>query len=203
LILKVLLPIPLLLTFTSGTRILLGNLSVGEANLQNGDMIYIQVDEEISGIHETSQTGRFITKDGNIVAQSYDESANKLGFRPGMMALRDIKKQWTLREFESLDSQFVYKIKKAENPICKIASLDQNSLDSFQLYMRNFNFQRLRVGYLYGRFLEDNTAQVEFIYEPPQDSTPLTFSFLADDHGVCLVSDFSLPPSSSAILGQG
>lgn len=129
---------------TPGRRILLGNLTVGEANLQNGDMIYIQVDEEISGIHEASQTSRFITKEGNIVAQSYDESSNKLGFRPGMMALRDIKKQWTLREFESLDSQFVYKIKKAENPVCKIASLDQNSLDSFQAYMRNFNFQRLR-----------------------------------------------------------
>jgi hypothetical protein len=107
-------------------------------------MIYIQVDEEISGIHESSQTGRFITKDGNIVAQSYDESANKVGFRPGMMALRDIKKQWTLREFESLDSQFVYKIKKAESPVCKIVSLDQSSLDNFQLYMRNFNFQRVR-----------------------------------------------------------
>lgn len=117
---------------------------MGEANLQNGDMIYIQVDEEISGIHEAAQAGRFITKDGNIVAQSYNEASNKIGFRPGMMALRDIKKQWTLREFESLDSQFVYKIKKAENPVCKIASLDQNSLDNFQLYMRNFNFQRVR-----------------------------------------------------------
>jgi hypothetical protein len=107
-------------------------------------MIYIMVDEEITGIHEQTQTGKKITKEGNIVAVDYSETSQKTGFRPGMMALRDIKKHWTLREFESLDSQFVYRIKKAENPFCKIVSLDQSSLDNFQLYVRNFNFQRLR-----------------------------------------------------------
>ncbi len=123
---------------------MIGNVTVAQAGLKNGDMIFIQVDEEISGIHEQSQAGKFITKDGNIVALEYTDSTNKTGFRPGMMALRDIKKQWTLREFESLDSQFVYKIKKADQPVCKIVSLDQASLDNFQLYQRNFNFQRIR-----------------------------------------------------------
>jgi len=161
---------------------LVGNVTVSQAGLRNGDMIFIQVNEEISGIHEQSQAGKFITKDGNIVALDYSDSTNKTGFRPGMMALRDIKKQWTLREFESLDSQFVYKIKKADRPVCKIVSLDQASLDNFQLYQRNFNFQRLRVGYLYGKFLDDNSVQVEFIYEPPQDSDSTSFTLLPDDN---------------------
>jgi nuclear protein localization family protein 4 len=42
----------------------------------------------------------------------------------------------------------------------------------FQAYLRRFNFSRSRCGYLYGKFLEDNTAQVEAIYEPPQEADP-------------------------------
>lgn len=43
-----------------------------------------------------------------------------------------------------------------------------------------------RMGYLYGRFLDDNTAQVEFIYEPPQESSPVTFHLLPDENAVSL-----------------
>jgi len=37
-----------------------------------------------------------------------------------------------------------------------------------------------RVGFLYGKFNEDTTVKVEFIYEPPQETTDTTFTILPD-----------------------
>jgi hypothetical protein len=53
-----------------------------------------------------------------------------------------------------------------------------------------------RVGYLYGRFLEDNTSQVEFVYEPPQDSTPIGFTLLPDENAVSDNVNFFVPDPS-------
>lgn len=107
-------------------------------------MIYINIDEQKTGVHEDSQTGKFVTKDGNIVAVGHANVANKTGFRPGTKALRDMKMHWTLQEFESLDSQFTFRLKKAEDPVCKIVSLDQDAMNDFQAYVRNFDFRRIR-----------------------------------------------------------
>jgi hypothetical protein len=120
------------------------DLTLREAGLSNGDMIYITVDESKTGIHEETQGGKFVTKDGNIVAVDYSDVANKTGFRPGTKSLRSMKMHWTLREFESLDSQFTFKIKKSEDPVCKLVSLDQDSMNDFQAYVRNFDFRRTR-----------------------------------------------------------
>lgn len=37
-----------------------------------------------------------------------------------------------------------------------------------------------RVAFLYGTFLEDKSVRVEFTYEPPQESTDMTFQLLDD-----------------------
>jgi hypothetical protein len=37
-----------------------------------------------------------------------------------------------------------------------------------------------RVAFLYGTFLEDKSARVEFIYEPPQETTDTSFQLLDD-----------------------
>jgi hypothetical protein len=41
-----------------------------------------------------------------------------------------------------------------------------------------------RIGYLYGKFLEDKSAKVEFIYEPPQETTDVSFELLEDPKAV-------------------
>ena len=68
-------------------------------------MIFATVDESITGVHEQARAKRTITKEGNIVALDYISAAAHSGFRPGMMPLRDMKMQWTLNEFVSLDEQ--------------------------------------------------------------------------------------------------
>lgn len=58
-------------------------------------------------------------------------------------------------------------------------SLDTNSMNDFQNYVRGFDFRRIRVGYLYGVFKEDG-VRADFIYEPPQECTDTHFQ-LHDD----------------------
>ena len=122
-----------------------GNLTVNDAGLENGAMLYLEVDETQIGVHEkASRTSRVITKDGNIVAQEYHATAATAGFRPGMLPLRSMKMHWTLNEFNALDSQFEYKIKRQEESICKKVSLDAASLGDFQQYMWNFDYRKMR-----------------------------------------------------------
>lgn len=108
---------------------------------------------------------------------------NSNGFRPGMLPLRSMKMQWTLDEFLIIDNQFVYKVKapeKGKGAICKEVSIDTSSITNFQSYMENFDFRVMRVAFLYGRILEDKTVKVEVIYEPPQETTDVSWTFLAD-----------------------
>ena len=113
--------------------------------LGNGDMIYITVDENKTGIHEASSSRKKITKEGNIISQDISSVLNSSGFRPGMLPLRSMKMQWTLNEFVSLDEQFVYKIKAAEKGLCKLVSVNTSAINDFQNYMRNFDFRVMRL----------------------------------------------------------
>jgi len=47
--------------------------------------------------------------------------------------------------------------------------------------MRNFDFNTMRVGFLYGHFCDNNEVMVEAIYEPPQETTQDSFLILEDD----------------------
>ena len=59
--------------------------------------------------------------------------------------------------------------------------METASLNNFQQFMWNFNFQKMRIGFLYGHFLEDGSVKVEFIYEPPQNTTEVSFELLDED----------------------
>jgi nuclear protein localization family protein 4 len=124
--------------------LLTDDMTVKDAGLRNGDMIYAEVDESKVGAHEATTSKKKITKDGQIIMQDTTSELQKSGFRPGMMPLRDMKMQWTLAEFVSLDEQFVYKIKAQDKGICKLASLDSSCMAGFQNYMRSLDFRSLR-----------------------------------------------------------
>jgi hypothetical protein len=44
----------------------------------------------------------------------------------------------------------------------------------------------IRVGYLYGKFMDQQGVKVEVIYEPPQDTTDVAFTLLEDPKTVSL-----------------
>jgi nuclear protein localization family protein 4 len=133
--------------FTSdpaGTQTFSDNMTVGQAKLTNGHMIYAMVDESKVGAHEKTTRQKTIRKDGTIVNQDISTVFNSSGFRPGMLPLRNMKMHWTLNEFISLDEQFQYKIKSPDTGMCKLVSVDKASVENFQNYMRHFDFRVMR-----------------------------------------------------------
>jgi nuclear protein localization family protein 4 len=167
--------------------------TLSEQGLTHGAMIHCRVDastcvdisakqtaqdDEKPEASEQKQSStnmrRVIDKDGSIKLVHSDAPvvAEDRGFRQGLLPLRDIKKHWTLNEFVAMDEQYVFKMKRQPEAFSNGVTLDSPSVADFQAYLRRFNFSRSRCGYLYGKFLEDNTAQVEAIYEPPQEADP-------------------------------
>jgi nuclear protein localization protein 4 homolog len=154
-------------------------------NFANGQILYMKVDEEKTNVSSMrAASGSRITKEGNIVAQEYENVVARDGFRPGMMPLRSMKNQWTLNDLVELDEQFTFnftKMKKKREAFCKKATMNTEAIADLIRYMYNFDYQKIRVGYLYGKVnTDDNTVVAEAIYEPPQESTDVYFELLED-----------------------
>lgn len=135
-------------SFTSditNTSPYLDSMTVRTANLNNGDFIYIMVDEAATGVHEMAHSSsKKIAKDGTIIAQDYTTASQTAGFRPGMLPLRAMKKSWTLSEFIQLDEQFVFRLKASPPSLCKLAKTDSASMQDFFAHARSVDFQRMR-----------------------------------------------------------
>jgi nuclear protein localization family protein 4 len=92
--------------------------------------------------------------------------------------LRDIKRQWDLKSYmDHLDSQGLV-FKNQDYTHCKSAAIDYDSCDVFQSYLQKFAFRRQRVGYLYGKFDAEGKVTIDFIYEPPQETSSESFILL-------------------------
>lgn len=117
-------------------------------------------DSTVTTATDPKHMKRIIKPDGSIelindpTAQS---SSSDKSFRKGMLPLRDMKMQWTLAEFVDMDNQFVFKMAQQKDRWVGDGgvSLDQNSANEFQSYLRTFQFQRQRFGYLYGKFVDE------------------------------------------------
>lgn len=157
-------------------------ITVAQAGLKHGDMVFALVDEEKTAVHEMSTMGKMITKDGNIIQQSFSDVANKNGFRPGMMPLRSMKMAWTLNEFISLDEQFQYKIKAQAQGFCTKADMNVTAIEDFKQYMTSYDYRKIRIGYLYGTFESDNSAKIVCIYEPPQETTDTRYDHIISNN---------------------
>lgn len=129
----------------NGTNVLHDGSIVREYGLKNGDMVFLMVDETKTGVHEKAHAStKKITKDGDIIAQEFSDVSRRDGFRPGMMALKDMKKQWTLAEFVSLDEQFVYRMKKPDAGYCQTVYADNASIEEFFQHVRRGEFSKMR-----------------------------------------------------------
>ncbi|KAL9191143.1 hypothetical protein ACHAXT_000849 [Thalassiosira profunda] len=105
-------------------------------------------------------TKRIIDKDGSIKlvhAEGASAPGADKGFRKGQLALRDMKMAWTLAEFTAMDDQYNFKIKRQEESFVGGGGvhLEGAAVNDFQSYLRRFQFQQQRFGYLYGRFVEE------------------------------------------------
>lgn len=105
-------------------------------------------------------TRRVIAEDGSIRlvhAEGPSASGSDRGFRKGQLALRDMKMAWTLQEFTAMDDKYNFKIKRQDASFVGSGGvhLESSAVDDFQSYLRRFQFQQQRFGYLYGRFVDE------------------------------------------------
>jgi len=168
------------------------SLTAPPYNVTNGTMLYCFVTGTSTCpglIAPTLPTKRIINKDGDIEAMNYDDSIKGDAWRPGMLPLRAMKKHWTIGEFMDMDDSFNFKIKGAGESMCGIANINSMELDSFQSYLRAFDFGVCRMGFLYGtveaavkgKGLDAGAkpkVRVEFCYEPPQTGDALKFELI-------------------------
>jgi len=188
------------------------NASLSSQNLAHGSLIYCCVDASTcatsvsenelsssaaslsaSSTTNSKHTKRVIAADGSIrLEHDSIKSSLKDGFRQGMLPLRDMKRSWTLQEFVDMDNQFVFKIQRQEERWVGEGgvSLDQESANGFQSYLRTFAFQRQRFGLLYGRFVEEEEEDGK----KPSAEKPSTGTTLS---GVVVVDDDDMHDSSS------
>ena len=149
---------------------------------QQGNMIHCRVDAstcievkatlDAAGSENNNNTSsmmapmrRIIDKDGRIRLvpsndglSSSSSAGSEKGFRKGMMALRDMKMNWTMADFVALDSQFEFKIQRQAEAICQQVSVDVPSIAEFQAYCQRFQFRRKRIAFLYGKFVDVTTT---------------------------------------------
>ena len=110
-------------------------------------------------------TKRVIGKDGSIRlvhAEGCSVGADR-GFRKGMLPLRDMKMAWTLAEFAAMDDKYNFTIKRQDASFVGAGGLhlESSAVNDFQSYMRRFQFQQQRFGYLYGRFVNEEGEEEE------------------------------------------
>lgn len=147
-----------------GVQHLEESLSVRKCKLENGSNLYLQTGD-FNLLIENRQ--KKITKEGNIVNQSIEDTYQKEGFRPGLQSLKTIKNHWTLTDFKLLDAKFEYTIQSQKVSSCSKVNLNQEMVNEFQTFMQRVGFQNYRVGFLYGT-IKENQANISVIYEPPQ-----------------------------------
>jgi nuclear protein localization family protein 4 len=168
--------------------VLAASSTLAALGLEHGSKLFLEWDGEAVVIAR-SATKKTIDAQGNIVDLEYEAEAAEKGFRPGMLALKNMKMQWTLAEFQELDSKFVYEFKDikagkafdAATAVCPKVSIDTSCLESFQRFVAQFQYKRARCGFLYGSRAADGAITVEAIYEPPQTfALPTRLRALAD-----------------------
>lgn len=76
--------------------------------------------------------------------------------------------------------QFEFKIKAQKEAMCSKVLMEPGVGSDFQAYMQRLGFSQCRLGFLYGRFDDKNQAQVEVVYEPPQEGSAEGFALLDD-----------------------
>lgn len=131
---------------------------------KNGQILFMSVTDEVIPAH----IGRKVTPDGDIVALTHQEMKDKTAFRPGGVAMRDIKKHWTWMDFEQYQKAFEFTVVRQKEAHCKGVLLDAPLLQDFQAHAEQLGYQQCRIAILYGLYRSDNEVEVLASYEPMQ-----------------------------------
>eukprot|EP00002_Diphylleia_rotans_P039490 TRINITY_DN916_c0_g1_i1.p1 TRINITY_DN916_c0_g1~~TRINITY_DN916_c0_g1_i1.p1 ORF type:complete len:292 (-),score=41.97 TRINITY_DN916_c0_g1_i1:689-1564(-) len=156
-----------------GLNRLVNSLTMNQGGLKHGDMLFLQFEKEPT--ESTSKPKGPETASSAQSKTTADDSTAKKEER-----LRDLKKHWTYAEFEAYLATKQVKIKSQAKTHATKIYMQPNAADQFQLYCRQFAFQRQRLGHCYGYISDQDEIVVHAIYEPPQECTDTTIQLTED-----------------------
>merc|ERR1719265_1903876 len=100
-----------------------------------------------------------------------------------------------LQEFEALQAERLVEVKqqKTEESACRTVSCDRDALDSFQRYVgESLQYSCKRCGLLYGTWTaEEGGVEVDAVYEPAQDNTPLEINITETAEEIAQVDELA------------
>merc|ERR1719265_265159 len=100
-----------------------------------------------------------------------------------------------LQEFEALQAERLAEVKqqKTEESACRTVSCDRDALDSFQRYVgESLQYSCKRCGLLYGTWTaEEGGVEVDAVYEPAQDNTPLEINITETAEEIAQVDELA------------
>ena len=120
-----------------------------QLGLKNGSMLHVEVGK---GVITVGGTRREVDEEGNLVS-----SNDKRSFLPGLQALGDQKRDWTLTEMTELEKKFQFTLRGDKRDLCSRASLDSSACQSFVKYMvSNLQMKQCRCGVLIGKYVDSD-----------------------------------------------
>lgn len=148
--------------------------------IAKGDILFIRYEGTAAPAASAASTGLKI-EGGKVVTVAAKEEGTA-GFRPGMQAMRDIKKQWNWMDFMDLSRALEFTLKQQTEAHCSKVTLDTGMVLNFVRHVQGLAFQTTRVTWLYGFFTEKREVVAVCAYEPPQLASPDDCKLLDDPH---------------------
>jgi len=146
--------------------------TLADLGLSRGDILHIRYDGSAAPAAPAA-TGPVMISGGEVVpvaAPAAASASSGAAFRPGMQAMRDIKKQWNWTDFMDLTRAHQFTLKQQLEPHCKLVTVDTEMMLSFVRHVQNLAFQTTRFAWLYGFYTEENKVVAVAAYEPPQEA---------------------------------
>jgi len=148
-----------------------GSTQLAGLSIRNGDLLFLDYQMERENQAQTTAYAndpfRQLVKEGELRQQGTTK--------------------WTLTSFLDYRGSKEFVLTGVPEPVTKFVMVDERATNQLLAYMQTFNFQCKRVGYLYGRWAEDEAGQpgvqVHAIYEPPQDCNLEEIRLLDDVEG--------------------
>ena len=167
-------------TPSHGTDMILDDsLTLKQCGFSHGTLLFLDSSKLTTSVAPLSGTkNKSIDATGNIVLSKTSDPA---AFRPGLLSLRSQKMHWTLTEMTELENNYTFIIKGKEPIYCESTTLDHESAEKFQNYCNSFGFKRPRAAFMFGKFIDLESKEIEYSKKPKR---------YGETKGAMRVSDF-------------
>ncbi|KAL0478690.1 nuclear protein localization protein [Acrasis kona] len=125
--------------------------TITQCGIKRGDMLHFAYDPTLKSKQDVQEEER-----KRAVQEEMGE-----GDDLSSLGLRHRKKNWTLAEYMKLREEVTIRIKHQKFGVCTTVSVDNQSANAFQLFLREMAMTAQRMAFLYGTFEKSSPPQDE------------------------------------------